>query len=302
MSERIAEDQTLEPRYFERMAASLNDKARLLEWLPRVTADYSPTVLDVGAGGGELANVLSQLGYTVTALDTNTDALDRIGEKFPDVKLLNSLANHVTDFGVTFDAIICSSILHEVYSYGDDVHREGHVSSLGRAFTAFNQVLNPGGRLLIRDGIRPDDWDDFGFIELLGDDENLEEVVYKYLEMCPFANGDAYGKNGHLIGLARTRDNQFAGTNRSLFEFALTYNWGVENYPREAKEIYGVFTLAAYQSYVSQFGFSCLHAEAYLLDGYVKGLADKVALYNSAGLPRQWFNTNAIMVYRKNER
>ncbi len=299
MPERITEDQTLEPRYFERMAASLNDKARLLEWLPKVTPQYSPTILDVGAGGGELSNVLSKLGYTVTALDTNSDALDRIGEKFPNVQLLNSLANHVTDFGVTFDAIICSSILHEVYSYGDDVHREGHLSSLGRAFTAFHKTLNPGGRLLIRDGIRPDDWDDFGFIKLLGNGENLEEAVYKYLEMCPFSNGAAYGTNGHLLGLARIRDNVFAGTNRSLFEFSLTYNWGVENYPREAKEMYGILTLKDYVNYVEEFGFQNIHKEAYLLDGYVKGLATKVALYNSEGLPREWFNTNSIMVYDK---
>ena len=296
MGARIAADEKLEERYFERMAKSLNDKARLLEYLPPVTADYSPRVLDVGAGGGELSDVLSKMGYTVTALDTNKDALDRITERFPDVAVLNALANHVTDFGVKFDAIICSSILHEVYSYGDDVHRMGHVSSLGRAFTAFYEVLNEGGRLLVRDGVRADDWDDFGFVEILDDDET---AVTDYLRMCPFANGDAYGKNGFLLGLSRVGDRKFAGTLRSCMEWAYTYNWSRESYPREAKELYGVLTLDDYAKYAETFGFITLHKEAYLLDGYVTGLKDKVRLLDADGNERQWFNSNAIWVYEK---
>ena len=297
MGARIAADEKLEARYFERMAKSLNDKARLLEYLPPVTADYSPRVLDVGAGGGELSDVLSKMGYTVTALDTNKDALDRITERFPDVAILNALANHVTDFGVKFDAIICSSILHEVYSYGDDVHRMGHVSSLGRAFTAFYEVLNEGGRLLVRDGVRSDDWDGFGFLEL--NPALPESVIYDYLKMCPFANGDAYGNNGFLVGLSRVGDHKFAGTNRSLLESAFTLNWGVESYPREAKELYGVMTLDGYSDFAAEFGFTTLHKEAYLLDGYVTGLKDKVRLLDADGNERKWFNSNAIWVYEK---
>lgn len=297
MSNRIAADETLEARYFERMAKSLNDKARLLEFLPPVTDSYAPRVLDVGAGGGELADTLSKFGYDVTALDTNRDALDRITERFPDVDTLNALANHVTDFNVTFDAIICSSILHEVYSYGDDVHRMGHVSSLGRALTAFRAVLNPGGRLLVRDGVKPDDWNKFGFVEVLNNDET---AVTDYLRMCPFANGDAYGDNGFLLGLSRVGDRKFAGTLRSCMEWSYTYNWSRESYPREAKELYGVLTLDEYAAYVEEFGFTTIHKEAYLLDGYVKGLADKVRLLDADGNERPWFNSNAIWVYEVN--
>ena len=297
MTNRIAADEKLEARYFERMAKSLNDKARLLEFLPPVTPDYSPTVLDVGAGGGELSDVLSKLGYTVTALDTNEDALDRITEKFPSVAILNSLANHVTDFGQTFDAIICSSILHEVYSYGDDVHRMGHVSSLGRAFTAFYEVLNPGGRLLVRDGVRADDWNGFGFVEL--NKSISESAVYEYLKTCPFANGDAYGDNGFLLGLSRVDDHKFAGTNRSVMEMIFTLNWGVESYPREAKEMYGILTLNDYADYVCSFGFTTVHKEAYLLPGYVEGLKDKVRILDSDGNERPMFNSNAIWIYQK---
>ena len=290
-------DEKLEARYFERMAASLNDKARLLEWLPPVTADYSPHILDVGAGGGELSHVLSEMGYTVTALDTNQDALDRIGETYPNVKLLNSLANHVHDFGVEFDAIICSSILHEVYSYGDDVHRMGHISSLGRALTSFAVALKPGGRLLVRDGVRPDDWADFGTVTINPD--YPESVVCDYLKTCPFANGAAYGNNGFLIGLSRIGDRTFAGTNRSIMEFIFTFNWGVDSYHREAKEVYGVLCLDEYAEYVEEFGFTTLHKESYTLDGYIKGLAPKVTIKDADGNVRPMFPTNAIWIYEK---
>jgi SAM-dependent methyltransferase len=297
MSNRIAADETLESRYFERMAQSLNDKARLLDFLPPVTDDYAPRILDVGAGGGELSNVLDKLGYSVTALDTNSDALDRISERFSNVEVLNSLANHVKDFGLTFDAIICSSILHEVYSYGDDVHRMGHVSSLGRAISAFRDVLAPGSRLLVRDGVRADDWAEQGFVEVLDGDES---AVTEYLDLCPFANGDAYGKNGNLLGLTRVGEGRYSGTFRSCMEYAYTRNWGKESYPREAKELYGVLTLDDYADYVEGFGFTTIHKEAYLLPGYVTGLADKVRLLDADGHERPWFNSNAIWVYEVN--
>jgi SAM-dependent methyltransferase len=280
------------------MAASLNDKARLLPFLPPVTSDYSPHVLDIGAGGGELAHALSELGYTVTALDANEDALRRIELAFPEISRVNALANHADDNAQeTYDAIICSSILHEVYSYGDDVHRMGHLSSLHRAVEAFQRALKPNGVLLIRDGVKTDDWAEKGKIKL--NFEYSPSVVSDYLTLSPFANGQAYGKQGTQIQLTNPAPYLYEGNNQSLMEFAYTFNWGTENYPREALELYGLLTLNEYAELVEDLGFTLTHSEAYLLPGYVEGLKGKLELTDDAGQPRSWFNSNAIWIFEK---
>lgn len=299
MNSRKVEDETLEEQYFQRMRSSLNDKARILDWLPEVTDTYTPHILDVGAGGGEFANVLTQLGYEVTALDANDDALNRIELLFPHIHTAHALANQVENVvDVKFDAVVCSSLLHEAFSYGDNVHRRGHISSIGRALEAFNHVLKPGGVLVIRDGVKPEDWQQTGFVKIV--DTYDESVVTDYLTMCPFANGEAYGQQGTLINLTKVDDRLFAGNNQSIMEFAFTFNWDVENYPREAKEIYGVFTFDEYPEYVEQFGFTTIHKEQYVLDGYVTHLAEKVVLFDENMNKRDMFTTNALWVYRLN--
>src|SRR5690606_14556864 len=104
---------TLEPRYFERMAASLGDKARILPWV------NGHRVLDVGAGGGELALAIAGLGAEVWALDPSPDSLARL-RRTGRLHVLEGLADEVATLvrDIRFDVIVCSAVLHEVYSYG----------------------------------------------------------------------------------------------------------------------------------------------------------------------------------------
>ena len=58
----------------------------------------------------------------------------------------------------------------------------------------------------------------------------------------------------------------------------MTYNWGVENYPREAQELYGVFTLGEYEAFIASFGFTVEKSESWIQEGYLKNLPEKVYL------------------------
>jgi SAM-dependent methyltransferase len=285
----------LEERYFARMASSIGDKYRLINFLPTVEEVYHPRVLDVGAGGGEFSNLLFDLGYDVIALDASADAIKRMSELYPNLTLVEALANHGSDViePGSLDVIICSSILHEVFSYGDDFHRSGHVSSLSRAFEDFNKLLRPGGKLIIRDGVLPENWEDEGTITILNPTD--VPAVTTYLGMCPFANGVSYGESGHLVQLEQINENTFKGNARSLLEFSYTFNWGVENYPREALELYAVKTLQGYTDFITDHGFIVIHTESYLQEGYPEHLNPKVTLKIN-GVENNWFDTNAIWV------
>lgn len=287
----------LEPRYFERMAKALGDKMRIVENLPPVSEGVSPRVLDVGAGGGEFSHQLEELGYTVVALDASDDAILRMREKFPTLTTVKMLANEVGKLGAeTFDAVVCSSILHEVFSYGDNEHSKGDLNSLKSALDSFYNILKPGGVLVIRDGVRPDNWRSVAKMKLFP--AHYATPVYEYLNMSPFANGFIEGEMGNLIDLRPSPDGWWTGNLLSVFEFYMTYNWGIENYPREAQELYGVLTLDEYTEILALSGFNVTRAESWIQPGYLEHLPTKVTIATENGV-NAWPDTNALWVATK---
>lgn len=289
---------TLEARYFERMAASLGDKMQIVENLPPVVEGFSPRVLDVGAGGGEFSHALEELGYTVVALDVSDDAIIRMRKTYPELTTVKLLANQAILLGKnSFDAVVCSSILHEVFSYGDDVRSRGHISSIERAVQSFYSILKPGGRLIIRDGVKPENWNDTAKIEMLPGHDN--QVVHDYLRMCPLSNGMAYGDQGHAVALTNIQNTTWLGNLHSCMEFAYTYTWGLGSYPRETQELYTPLTLIEYDELLKSQGFELEKSFSYLQEGYPVNLAEKMLLTNMMNEEISWPDSNAIWVARK---
>jgi SAM-dependent methyltransferase len=278
--------------YFERMAASLKDKVKILPFVSE------GKVLDVGAGGGEFTLALMELGNEAYALDGSEEAVHHLEEK--DVPSYQKFSHEIAETfdAETFDSIVCSSIIHEIFSYGDDNADSAYtLGSVENSLEQFHQVLKDGGRLIIRDGIAPANRNET--VKVLFKDPEGVRMANKYLSMIPFKT-DIFPAPRHKVGfIVDEVEQSLTGDAGSIMEFIYTYTWGEKSYPRETQELYGVFTLTEYVEFLEAHGFNVLHAEEYLQEGYPLHLKDKIALYREDGTETPFPMSNCLIVAEK---
>lgn len=278
--------------YFERMANSLKDKVKIL---PFVGAGK---VLDVGAGGGEFTLALMELGNDAYALDGSEEAVHHLEEKgVPSYQKFSHEIAETFDTK-TFDSIVCSSIIHEIFSYGDDSENSAFtLGSVENSLSQFHQVLKDDGKLIIRDGIAPANRGET--IKVLFKDPDGVRMANKYLAMIPFKT-DVSPAPRHKVGFTVDEVEQsLTGDAGSIMEFLYTFTWGEASYERETQELYGVFTLTEYTEFLEAHGYNVLHAEEYLQEGYPLHLKEKVALYKEDGSEAPFPMSNCLIVAEK---
>lgn len=278
--------------YFQRMAKSLNDKTKIFHFL------MPGKVLDVGAGGGELTAALIELGYSAYALDGSKEAINHLREK--KIPAYENFTHEVARIfpPETYNNVVCSSILHEVFSYGNDKKDSAFtVGSLENSLKQFHQILKTDGNLIIRDGVAPHDRDEV--ISVRFKDADGIRMAEKYLAMIPFKK-TADSSASHEVTFAVDKaSNSIKGDAHSIMEFLYTYTWGEVAYPRETQEVYGVFTLSEYEAFLEAHGFSVFYKEEYLQDGYPYHLKDKVELFHEDGSPAPFPMSNCLLVAKK---
>lgn len=278
--------ETQDKRYFDRMASSLNDKKRVLDYVKQ------GRVLDVGAGGGELSNVLQKFGNSVWAIDGSEASIHRINERFPDVNTLTCYVSELADHFEEgfFDTIICSSILHEVFSYAEG-NMDDKFDAVEEAFGIFHNLLAPGGCLVIRDGIRPDDAEKVVRLRF----ETMDGVDFfdRYSVVSPFyLNGTVHFDHD---------GEYFVGSYASAMELLYTYTWGWDSFDRESQELYGIYTLSDYVDVLNRkFGFVVEDSYSYLQQGYVDNLAPLVEISDIAGNVVNFPPSNMMIVASRN--
>lgn len=264
--------------YFARMAAGLGDKARMLAHL------LPGRVLDLGAGDGSLTARLREAGWDAHGLDASASAVERSGGLVRTGDILD--ADAVFEPG-TFDNVILSSVLHEVWSYADgdrDAARDHAVEVASR-------MLRPGGRLIIRDGVGPRDPATPCRVTFRAEDGRA--FLEQWLALPPWSDGRDGG--------VRLVDGALEGDARWTTEFLLTYVWGWDSLPREGLEYYTVAgplpDAAARFAAVS--GLEVRHAEDYTQPGYVEHWTPLVAFAQRDGdgwAERPWPASNALWV------
>lgn len=273
-------------RYFDRMASSLGDKRQILELVK------SGRVLDVGAGGGDLSEVLRLAGNEVWAVDGSEAAIERMNERYPEVNTTHALVADLLDhYEVeSFDSIVCSSILHEVFSYS-----ETPFASVVDAMIVFKKLLKPSGRLVIRDGVMPTDWLAPTQIRFKSDD--VTDFLAMYEVDCPFYDVDGSGYQD--VYLERVGVDLLAGTRASVMEFLYTYTWGWGSAEREVQELYGIMTEEQYVDLLGSFDFKVLSADQYLQPGYPENLKKVVDILDDEGNQIEFPSSNMVIVAEK---
>lgn len=225
----------LESRYFERMARSIGRKSKLIDLAK------PGTVLDAGAGGPGLSLAFEAAGHSVIALDESRDALKRLREAG-----LETVEGSIEELAAIFPPcsfanIVFSSVLHEVFSYASGDKLAAHRKALRDAYS----LLQPGGRILIRDGVRTPKPEAAAELTAFNahDAKLIEDYLSKSLLVPAYVNLEAVGPR------------RWRGEAASAFEVLHTINWGAASQERERQELFGVHSLEGFAQELEGVGF-----------------------------------------------
>lgn len=287
---------------------SFNDKKRLVNYLT------GSTVLEVGFGTGDLLSYFHENGYTTSGVDVSNEAILNARENnLKGTFIHGELSDYPRNEQV--DNLLFCSVMHEIYSYERNHHMNNgikfdlaHGLGVHKVIETLKQsrdILNEGGRIIIRDGLKP------------------SSAVYEFYGVLYFDNSDKFQyvsrynqeKYSNSKGLT-TYPLQFAeGSIEDVTEFLYTYTWSKDRnemntaswkkstFEREIKETYATFTKEEWGTIADSAGFKISFFTEYFQLGY-KEILDKllkVELYDYFEENKEfiWPSTNMIMVLEK---
>ena len=283
-----------EMEYLRHMESSKWDKERLLAYA------IGPVVLDVGPAGGAILSLLQKhkqgldlkgiVGVDISKEALNDLELMKQREGWQNVRLVHGDAYQLDKVLAREhlerpSTIIFSSILHEIYSLipGKEFRLENVRELLKMAMSQ----LQVGGRLLIRDGVIPEDG------------EEVQEMRLTGKEVWTFFEDYIREFKGRVIPYEIVeQDKDLTKTRirlkrKDAMEFLYTYTWGPNSFPYEVREQYGVLTRKQYVAMVfeiaKELGMKLTEVEippnlqSYLQPGYIGPLKGKADLYDING-------------------
>jgi len=255
--------------------------ASRFEKLKALRAEFikSGIIIDLGSGTGIVEVLLSDLfsaggipdgNYFVVGVDISREMLETSKSRKSDYKNLE------TDFvrcdttksciaGSCADTVLCFSFLHERYS---DSGLGEMVNDLHDAY----RMLKPGGRLIIRDGVKPDN----GNVYVEFGNGDTEKVFYRFArDFKPCKEPD------YKLRFEKLNGGKIKLSVADCFEFLTKYIYR-ENWDIEVKERFGVLTAGQWKELLKNMGFGILHQETHLIH-YLKNryVQDGIRLYKS---------------------
>ena len=123
--------------------------------LPRLTdgLELGPRLLEIGPGPGAATDWLRHRVSSLTAVEIDDEAADKLRKRFPDgnVEVVSGDATRLTSEDGTFDSVASFTMLHHVPT------RRGQDRILAEAL----RVLRPGGVLIASDSMPATDLHEF---------------------------------------------------------------------------------------------------------------------------------------------
>ncbi len=265
--------------YAEGMEASAGEKARLLPFVkPGV-------IVDLGCGVGTVL-VLLRKEYPKSRLvgvDLSPEMIERCRERVPDAELRrHDVRLRLFDDG-SIDTFVLCSVLHEVYSYNG--YDTGAVRDTLRSCA---DALKPGGRLVLRDGVRPH-LDDEVYLSFLN--EGTRSAFLRFAREFR-TDGIPWEEAEGRVRVSRPDAMEF------LTKYFYEANWKYE-----VKEQFGVFTLQGWVEEVRRVGLRPVHFESYLIEWLRRNRWERdlrLEVRDGAGhAPAGWPDSTMIVVGQK---
>ena len=262
-------------------------------------------VVDVGSGGGVLLDLLEKRfpDKTIIGTDISENVIEVLNKKRIDEKhkwevLRHNFAdNSFVDAGhEKVDTVIFSSIMHEIYSYTETPQGRFNIEIVRKALRYAYDSLNPGGRLVIRDGVKTPIPMKDGKIDIKAD---TLRVTFKERSGLDFFRN--YLQD--FKGLPDIEDRRIeideaelsvSGCVNYMREFLYTFTWGSESYSHEVQEQFGYFTVDEYREFLEGLGAVIIRADAFLEPGYPEHLRELVTLE-----PDIFPDSNCIIIAEK---
>ncbi|NCB91181.1 MAG: methyltransferase [Clostridia bacterium] len=280
----------------------LNNEHSYLDTMNHMTTSTKSTIpnyatgeiiVDVGSGGGAMLLALEEKfpDKTIIGTDISSEVLLNLSHLQDTHHFQVKKHNFVeSPLDLKVDTIIFSSILHEIFSYTELDGKKFNIDSVKLALKNAYDSLLPGGRIIIRDGIR------CGTAPA-----KLKLKTKEALECLENYRKDFKGLTDipdDAIILKR-RDGAMNAPLDYIREFLFTLTWGSDSYPHEVQEQFGYFTLKEYQDFLSSVGAKILQADEYLESGYVDHLAPYIELFDSDDQPLAIPNSTCFIVAEK---
>lgn len=232
--------------YLQRMAQSANESTKSL--LP-LYFEGKKRILDVGCADGTMLEKLRDI-----CPDAELVGLD-ICEESVNLTKVKGFEVHCCPIehlkvDKPFDAILFSSVLHEVSSYAQGQTSDGvpfrfEVAPIESALRAARKLLTEDGIVVIRDGVENESSD---LITFQFKDPKDRLWALHFMEMPPgkFMHAEFhFNANGTIT------------TTKSVFrELMFKYTWGEASLPRESQEKVGILTQYDWMELVKFIGYT----------------------------------------------
>ncbi|MGM1048221.1 MAG: class I SAM-dependent methyltransferase [Bacillota bacterium] len=281
-----------EETYLQDMNSSGDYKKVILDYIA------GSRVVDIGPGGGVMLDLIEEQMPEVRAvgIDISSNVIEALekrkrleGRSWEVVKGDALKLRDYLEPGVV-DTVIFSSILHELYSYIELGGSRFNPSTVAVALQSAYEVLSPGGRIIIRDGIMTEPEEQVRRIRFLEEDGMLWLSRY------------ADDFKGRKIAYQKLSDNEVSMPVNDAMEFLYTYTWGEEAYVHEVQEQFGYFTPSQYESVIRE----TLGSEAkivvsrhFLQEGYTEALTGRIQLMDETGNPASLPDSTCLIVIEK---
>lgn len=260
--------------YAKGMDNSMLEKAKLLPFVK------PGTIAELGCGNGAVLELLSKANpeSEIIGVDLSTTLLDLAASRRYEGKVelvQDNILRPVFEEN-SVDTVVLSSVLHEVYSYNN--YEEG---GLHRVLDLARTALRPGGRLIIRDGVKPEN----KTVYLMFKNEETRERFYRFAEefghyAIPYQNA------AEFVRLSLPDANEF------LTKYFYTANWDIE-----VKEHFGFWTAQQHREALREHGMVECYSYSYLIDWLRENKYERDAqLFDKKLQPMPFPESTLIMV------